>query len=420
LVFTADWRDDQSVGLEFLVNLLTGDNAMVTLNHPLLGSTSWYTPVDTNWTTLEAALTSGSSLTTVASTPTTLGGSQSNYGFTGGNAAYVFQRLSSSTGVTITGIQAGTDGQHYILANVNAAGGFNITLSNLDGGSSSGNQILTGTGASVVLAPNQWIEVIYDTTTAKWRLSMMGIERSIVTAKGDVISATGSAAPARLGVGSNDQVLMADSAQSTGLKWGGPMIDKAFVTTKGDLISATGSAAPVRVGVGTNGQVLTADSTQSSGIRWGTVSGSQIVVVKSADESVTSSTTLQDDDELKFSIAANETWMFEITGFWTSASAGPDIKFAINGPGTPSNFIAHLVIYSVSGGIPSDGLIVTGYDVTEQIDFSNAPNTLITAKGTVINGATAGQVVLRWAQRVSNATATTIRKGSYLIASKIS
>lgn len=45
------------------------------------------------------------------------------------------------------------------------------------------------------------------------------------------------------------------------------------VTAKGDVIAATGNAAVTRVGVGTNGQVLTADSTQTAGVSWQTPSG---------------------------------------------------------------------------------------------------------------------------------------------------
>ena len=44
-------------------------------------------------------------------------------------------------------------------------------------------------------------------------------------------------------------------------------IPKSDLTTKGDII-ARSSTAPVRVGVGTNGQVLTADSTASAGVSW--------------------------------------------------------------------------------------------------------------------------------------------------------
>jgi len=42
-----------------------------------------------------------------------------------------------------------------------------------------------------------------------------------IDAKGDLIAGTGADAFSRLAVGSNNQVLMADSSQSTGIKWGG-------------------------------------------------------------------------------------------------------------------------------------------------------------------------------------------------------
>jgi hypothetical protein len=48
-------------------------------------------------------------------------------------------------------------------------------------------------------------------------------------------------------------------------------IDQPYQSTKGDLIAgAGGGARPVIVSVGTNGQVLTADSTQTGGVKWGT------------------------------------------------------------------------------------------------------------------------------------------------------
>lgn len=46
-------------------------------------------------------------------------------------------------------------------------------------------------------------------------------------------------------------------------------IPASTLTTKGDLISRTSSAV-ARLGVGTNGQVLTADSAQSTGLKWST------------------------------------------------------------------------------------------------------------------------------------------------------
>jgi|LakMenE18May11ns_1017448.scaffolds.fasta_scaffold9949033_4 hypothetical protein len=48
------------------------------------------------------------------------------------------------------------------------------------------------------------------------------IQNAIVDAKGDLITATAADTPARLGVGTNGQILMADSTESTGLKWATP------------------------------------------------------------------------------------------------------------------------------------------------------------------------------------------------------
>ena len=45
-------------------------------------------------------------------------------------------------------------------------------------------------------------------------------------------------------------------------------VPKSTVTTKGDLIAATASATVTRLGIGSNGQILTADSTATTGIKW--------------------------------------------------------------------------------------------------------------------------------------------------------
>jgi hypothetical protein len=48
------------------------------------------------------------------------------------------------------------------------------------------------------------------------------IQNAIVDAKGDLIAASAADTPARLAVGTNGQVLTADSAEATGLKWSSP------------------------------------------------------------------------------------------------------------------------------------------------------------------------------------------------------
>lgn len=57
---------------------------------------------------------------------------------------------------------------------------------------------------------------------ADYITSSSAINPNIVDAKGDIIAATAADTVARLAVGSNDQVLTADSSTATGLKWATP------------------------------------------------------------------------------------------------------------------------------------------------------------------------------------------------------
>lgn len=92
-----------------------------------------------------------------------------------------------------------------------------------------------------------------------------------VTTKGDVF--TFSTIPTRLGVGANNTVLTADSAEATGLKWAAP----DPLTTKGDLF--TYSTTEARLAVGANGTVLTADSAEATGLKWATPSSGSLTSI---------------------------------------------------------------------------------------------------------------------------------------------
>lgn len=137
---------------------------------------------------------------------------------------------------------------------------------------------------------------------------------------------------------------------------------------------------------------------------------SKVVVRKSVDETVNNSEAFQNDDDLLFAIAANEIWRFEIWVFYNSATT-PDIKFTITFP---------------SGGTARFG---NTNDATNRVETvsgttlgqvsGDGEDEMLILAGVVVNGATAGNVQLQWAQNAATVSDTKVLTNSYLVAEKI-
>lgn len=122
---------------------------------------------------------------------------------------------------------------------------------------------------------------------------------SLFDAKGDIIAASADNTPAKLTVGANDTILMADSTAGTGLKWVASASPSAVGTAaatgtadtftrgdhvhaheaahinhdttwaaKGDIIAGTANDTAAVLTAGANDTILMADSGQSTGLKW--------------------------------------------------------------------------------------------------------------------------------------------------------
>jgi hypothetical protein len=134
------------------------------------------------------------------------------------------------------------------------------------------NTALVKDGASAIRTLGSSID-----TTLKAQIDAQ-IPDSLLTTKGDLIAATGASTPARLGVGSNDQILVADSTAATGMKWATPAGAGMVSIASGSLTGATVTISSI---VGTYKKlwldIRNARTTQNLGIRFNGDSGNNYI-----------------------------------------------------------------------------------------------------------------------------------------------
>lgn len=142
-------------------------------------------------------------------------------------------------------------------------------------------------------------------------------------------------------------------------------------------------------------------------------------VIKPADESITSSTTLQNDDDLFFSVAASASYALDGYLLTSGATTGTgDLKIDWTVP-------ASTTMKYTSFGVTTTGPAVQ-YEATanlsstaRSIGTNGSADMGVNLRAVIITSTTAGTVQLRWAQNTSIATATILRAGSWLRLTRI-
>jgi len=204
-------------------------------------------------------------------------------------------------------------------------------------------------------------------------------DQTPLTTKGDLFAF--STVDARLPAGANETRLVADSAQTLGLKYVADTTNYA-IAAKADLLVGTAADTLEALTVGTNGQVLTADSTVSpTGLKWATpASGGGMTLISTTTLSGASTT---------ISVASNTYLNLVMFAQSIDCSADVDVLIQLNGEtgataygpvSQGSNNGAVFTYYTKTNGIylnqPGLDGFGTGNDNFSNITLYNANSTI--------------------------------------------
>lgn len=140
-----------------------------------------------------------------------------------------------------------------------------------------------------------------------------------------------------------------------------------------------------------------------------------IAKAKTARETVTSSTTLQNDDHFTFAVAANKTYQLQGLLFVSAANSG-GFKWLFTVPSGTTGRGATSGGGTLYNGVDLD--LATGLGASGSNTITNN-NVDIRFSGYLTTSSTAGNIVFQWAQNQSNATGTYIERGSIMTLTEV-
>jgi hypothetical protein len=148
------------------------------------------------------------------------------------------------------------------------------------------------------------------------------------------------------------------------------------------------------------------------------------VIKKAASESVTSSTTFQDDDDFTVSLEANRVYRIQVRLSVGGATAG-DFKAQWVVTGGVAQYTArHCMGPGVSTTGAGDGSVRSSVhnlstSVTYGCDGSSNGAVFEDFLVETVVGAAAGTLTLQWAQSASSGTATTMTTSSFMVVEEV-
>ena len=157
---------------------------------------------------------------------------------------------------------------------------------------SEGGTITTGNAPNVILVPPDLILSVYNTTSPGW------VEIDVSAGAGSVAASQVSFAAAGDLGSSNVQTAIEEVStecrNATNITSGTLAVARGGTNlasyTKGDLIAATAATTLAKRTVGTNGQVLTANSSDDTGLTWATPTTGTVTTVSSSTAALTVAT----------------------------------------------------------------------------------------------------------------------------------